>query len=55
MSTTAVNEAMASIEVAMNVARSSMERTMDSIANVTKFEKEVKVMTVDGRDAYVVM
>ena len=55
MSTTAVKEVMSSIETAFDIAKSSMERTMDSVANVTKFEKEVKVMTVDGRDAYVVM
>lgn len=54
MSTTAVNEAINAVKVAFEVAEKSMERTMDSVENLTRFDCEVKLMTVDGRDVYVI-
>lgn len=53
MSTTA-NETINAVKVAFEIAEKSMERTMDSIENLTRFEQKVRVMTVDGRDVYVI-
>lgn len=52
MKTTA-NEAIKAVKVAFEVAEKSMQRCMDA-ATVTRFDQKVRVMTVDGRDVYVI-